>query len=245
MNTKNHNSSYRPVRAVLFDLFYTLVRFSDHPVGSSTSEILGIAPEVWSKKLMDDSPHHALGEVKDPVESVRIIAHSIDPTIPEEKIIEACNARPDRFRDTLLQVHSSVLGGLDRIREMGLKTALISNAGYDEVEAWDDSPLASRFDEMIASCHVGLMKPQPEIYQLAASRLGVGLDECLFVGDGGSSEHVGANNVGMQNVLFLQFLNESSPKAAANRPRITDWVIDSFDELVELVDGLRKQGGRR
>lgn len=246
MNTTINNTSaqagrshYKPVRAVLFDLFYTLVSFSDLPVGPSTSEILGIAPEVWSKKLMDDSPHHALGQVEDPVESVRIIAHAIDPTISEEKIQEACLARPDRFRDALTTIRPSVLGGLQRVREMGLKTALVSNAGRDEVEAWDESPLAPMFDEMLASCYVQLMKPDPRIYTLAAKRLGVGVEECLFVGDGGSSEHSGANNVGMQNVLFLGFLRESAPKAAANRPRNTDWVVESFGDLVDLIDRLR------
>ncbi len=226
----------RPVAAVLFDLFHTLISLADLPTGASTSEILGIDPVVWSKKLMNDSPHHALGEVKDPYESIRIIAHSIDPTIPEGLIREACRERPSRFRAALLRIRPEILDGINRLRGLGLPIGLISNASYDEIDAWDESPLAPLFDTMIASCHERLMKPDPAIYRLAAQRLSVPMTNCIFVGDGGSREHEGANNVGMRTVLFLGFLNETSPAMAAARPRITDWVCDSFTEMVDIIE---------
>ena len=231
-------SSGPAVKAVLFDLFHTLISLTDLPAGNSTSDILGIPADVWSKKLMNESPHHALGEVTDPFESIRIIAHSIDPTIPESLIREACRERPSRFRAALLTIRPAILIGIQRLRDLGLKIGLISNAGYDEIEAWDDSPLAPLFDTAITSCHARLMKPDPAIYLLAADRLGVSPENCIFVGDGGSHEHEGAINVGMRTILYLEFLNESSPVMAAARPRITDWVSESFAEMVDLIEEL-------
>jgi len=224
--------------AVLFDLFYTLIDMRRVSSGISTPEALGIDPAIWSRKVMEDSPHHALGTEVDAVESVRVIAHAIDASLPLARIRAAAAARPARFREALLRVDPQVLAALARIRSLGLKLGLISNAGLDEVASWDDSPLAPLFDAALFSCHEKLMKPDPAMYLRATARLGVRPENCLFVGDGGSSEHEGANAVGMRAVLFLALLQESYPETAARRPRVTRWVIDSFADLVALVEAL-------
>ena len=67
-----------------------------------------------------------------------------------------------------------------RAREHGLRTALLSNSWGLEYprEEW-----AAMFDLTVISGEVGLRKPDPEIYLLAASRLGVRPEECVFVDD--------------------------------------------------------------
>lgn len=58
------------------------------------------------------------------------------------------------------------------------------------------------FDDVIASGEVGYIKPQPEIYTLAAARLGVRPDECVMIDD--IPEFCeGARDVGMQAIQFL------------------------------------------
>lgn len=67
-----------------------------------------------------------------------------------------------------------------RAKEQGIRTALLSNSwglDYDRT-GWDQL-----FDALVISGEVGLRKPQPEIYQLAADRLGVEPAECVFVDD--------------------------------------------------------------
>lgn len=230
------------LEAVCFDLFYTLVSMHRLPKGRSTPELLGIDPDVWSRRVMDASPHHALGLEPDPVESIRIIAHAIDPTIPEETIRLAAAERPQRFRQALLTIEPEILAAVQQLHGVGLKLALISNAGLDEIGAWDDSPLAPFFTTALFSCHEGIMKPDTRIYTRAAQRLGVQMQNCLYVGDGGSSEHEGARAAGMRTVLFLGLLAESYPQIAAKRPRITDWVANSVAELTALALRLREEG---
>jgi putative hydrolase of the HAD superfamily len=73
-----------------------------------------------------------------------------------------------------------MLTALRRARAAGLRTALLSNSwglNYPR-EDWD-----ALFDAIVVSGEVGLRKPQPEIYLLAASRLGVSCEECVFVDD--------------------------------------------------------------
>ncbi|MFC1572180.1 HAD family hydrolase [Candidatus Eisenbacteria bacterium] len=234
------SGDHGPLKAVIFDLFHTLITLDSAPPGTSTPEILGVDPAVWTHKVIEESPHHALGAVRDPYESVRMIAHAIDPSISDDKIRAAVEKRPIRFRAALLDIRPEILAGVARLKQTSLKIGLISNAGLDEVEAWDDSPLAPYFDATLVSCHEGIMKPDPEIYLRAAKRLGVEPGDCLFVGDGGSSEHKGARRAGMRTALYLELLKETSPSLAARRPRNTDWVLCSFTDLVDLSVNLAK-----
>jgi epoxide hydrolase-like predicted phosphatase len=74
----------------------------------------------------------------------------------------------------------AMLEALRQARSAGLRTALLSNSwGLDYPRAgWDEL-----FDTVVISGEVGMRKPEPEIYLLAASRLGVAAAECVFVDD--------------------------------------------------------------
>ena len=55
---------------------------------------------------------------------------------------------------------------------------------------------------LILSFEVGMAKPDPRIYALAAERLGVNAKDCLYVGDGSDGELSGAERAGMTAVLM-------------------------------------------
>lgn len=226
------------IEAVLFDLFHTLVDVNDIP-GPTTATLLGIDPGLWNRTMLDRATHHALGTETDPVASIRRVAATIDPAIPEEAIRRAAEARPARFRRALTEIRPDVLSSLERLRSHGLKMGLLSNAGLDEIGAWSESPLAPFFDCALFSCHEKLMKPDVAFYGRAARRLGVPSGRCLYVGDGGSREHEGARGAGMRTVLILGMLEKSLPEIAATRPRNTDWIVRTMEELVELIESLR------
>jgi putative hydrolase of the HAD superfamily len=67
-----------------------------------------------------------------------------------------------------------------RARSAGVLTGLLSNSwGLDYPRVgWDEL-----FDVVVISGEVGLRKPEPEIYALAARRLGVDPGTCVFVDD--------------------------------------------------------------
>ena len=78
-------------------------------------------------------------------------------------------------------------------RAGGVKTALISNSWG--LGIYDRAPVGL-FDATVISGDVGLHKPNPEIYELAAERLSVDPGDCIFVDD--LRENVaGAEAVGM------------------------------------------------
>ncbi len=230
-------SAIRRPEALLFDLFHTLVDVNTAP-GLSSARLLGIDPLVWNRVVFHESAHHALGTVPDPYESFRRMVHKADPNIPEERIRRAAEARPARFREALLRIRPDILAALGRLKKMGLRFALLSNAGFDEIEAWDESPLAPLFDQVLFSCREGLMKPDPAFYRLAARRLEAAPAACFFVGDGGSDEHDGARAAGMRTVLILGLLEESLPEIAAARRRDTDFVVQTMGELADVIAAL-------
>lgn len=86
------------------------------------------------------------------------------------------------------------------------KLGLLSNAGPRSYKMEDGVGEEGwgLFDDKVLSYEVGLVKPDPEIYRLAASRLGVKPDECVFVDDG---EHnvLAAEEVGMRGVVYRDF----------------------------------------
>ena len=80
----------------------------------------------------------------------------------------------------------------------GVKTGLISNSW--STSHYDSKLLEELFDTAVISAEVGLHKPQPEIYRLAAERLVVPPDECVFVDDL-RENCAGAEAVGMTAIL--------------------------------------------
>jgi putative hydrolase of the HAD superfamily len=85
------------------------------------------------------------------------------------------------------------------IRAGGLLTGMVSNSW--STAHYDRRLLDELFDEVVISADVGLHKPQPEIYRLAAERLEVDPSKCLFVDDLRENCE-GAEAVGMTAIRF-------------------------------------------
>ncbi len=75
----------------------------------------------------------------------------------------------------------SMVQAVRELRTSGLKTGLVSNSW--SVDHYDRDLLGELFDDVVISAEVRLHKPQPEIYRLAADRIGIAPEGCLFVDD--------------------------------------------------------------
>ncbi|SCE98410.1 putative hydrolase of the HAD superfamily [Micromonospora coriariae] len=185
-------------RPVIFDLFHTLIHGADEErdrvvgemavmVGVVPAELVAAYHATWRDRLVR----------WDVEETIRILAGRLGSTPTNEQVTRAGEHRRALGRRVLDSVSTATLDVLDALRGEGHPLALISNASSDTAEPWPQSPLAGRFDIAIFSCDVGLAKPDPAIYHLAAERLGVRPAECVFVGDGADGELAGAAAVGM------------------------------------------------
>lgn len=87
--------------------------------------------------------------------------------------------------------------------KQNFKIGLLSNiSGRERLGIrFQPGQLDSHFDTIVASGDEGYVKPQPEIYEITATRLGVAPSECVMIDD--IAEFCeGARAVGMQAIQF-------------------------------------------
>jgi len=218
---------------ICFDLFNTLVNVGTVPehIGRFTADILGLDREVWRDACFGSE--HDICRPTDAEETLRRLAHSIDPDIPLPRIADAVQERQRRFDYALQNVDSAVCDSLQELRNRGIRLALVSNASTAEVSGWAASPLAPLFDVVVFSCECGARKPEPAIYEQALQQLELTGQQCLFVGDGGSDEHRGAHASGMSPVLLTYHL---TPQEWQQRRRqFADILTREIGHIQELL----------
>ena len=85
------------------------------------------------------------------------------------------------------------------------KTAILSNIPKGSLyRRFTQDELAGYFDEIVASGEIGYAKPEPEAYRIAAERLGLSAEECIFVDDR-LMYCEGAEATGMKAVEYRSF----------------------------------------
>ena len=88
------------------------------------------------------------------------------------------------------------------LRAEGYRMALLTNNVREWEQQWRAlAPIDEIFEVVVDSAFVGMRKPEPAIYQLTMSRLGVRAAECLFVDDR-EDNCEGALAVGMRVVRY-------------------------------------------
>jgi putative hydrolase of the HAD superfamily len=100
-----------------------------------------------------------------------------------------------------LGIHWMVVQRIRDLREEGYRTGILTNNVREWREEWTASIPMELFDVVVDSSEVGLRKPDPAIFHLACSRLGVTPDRAVFLDD--SPGHVrAAEALGLHGVLF-------------------------------------------
>lgn len=111
---------------------------------------------------------------------------------PLPRLHDAWRARQHAIDETIALV---------RALRPAYRTAILSNSDASlPVRLWDLG-IHDLFDVVVCSGEVGLAKPEPAVYRLAADRLGLALDTCVFVDDSEPNVRA-AETVGMRAVHF-------------------------------------------
>jgi 2-haloacid dehalogenase len=89
----------------------------------------------------------------------------------------------ERLMDSYMTLDAfpEVLGVLERLKEKGIRTAILSNGSHRMLRAAvSSSRLEPLLDAVLSVEDVGVYKPHPRVYQLAVDRLGVSPQEISF-----------------------------------------------------------------
>ncbi len=131
----------------------------------------------------------------------------IEPGESNERIASILGMSASNFRSKVAQSevkNEQLLQYIVELRKT-YKTAMLSNiAGSSLTRRFPDNELTVYFDEVIASGDIGYAKPEPEAYEIAAQRLHVRFDECVFVDDRELFCEA-ATSVGMHSILYTNF----------------------------------------
>lgn len=83
-----------------------------------------------------------------------------------------------------LKVNEPLLGYYRGLRERGLRLAILTNNVREWEPRWRAMlPIDELFELVVDSAFVGMRKPEPGIYELTLSRLGLAAEACVFVDD--------------------------------------------------------------
>jgi len=162
---------------------------------SAFCESRGLDPEA-AKNLFRDNPD-ALEELR------KLERGEADPQEFERRFAKLLGTEPEGLVEGLfsgLGPADEMLTAVRRAREGGAPTGLVSNSWV--MDHYTDE-LRELFDAVVISGEVGLHKPEPEIFQLAAERVGREPKDCVFVDDL-RENCAGAEALGMTAILHRE-----------------------------------------
>jgi len=122
-------------------------------------------------------------------------------TTPPARVLDEIHAH-HRVENLWGLPHPAARQVLAELKAAGFRLAVVSNAGGDVADLLARLDLAASLDAILDSGIVGVEKPDPRIFHLAAAALGVSAAECLHVGDLYSVDVVGARAAGAEPVLI-------------------------------------------
>jgi len=124
------------------------------------------------------------------------------------------------------EVPDDVVPALERIRRLGLKVAVASNANGTVRRAFDRLGLSPYFDVICDSHFEGVEKPQSRFFEIVLERCGGRPATTLHVGDLYHVDIVGARNTGLNAILLDRF------------DQYAEFDVDRVRTLGELADRL-------
>lgn len=128
-------------------------------------------------------------------------------------------------------VAPDVIPTLRRLRDRGLKLAIVSNTvipGFVLDRHMDLHGILEFFPVRIYSSELGYRKPHPKIFQAALDGLGVKAQHAVFVGDVVKADIRGAQRLGMTALL-------RQPLATTRTHEVADHVIRSMSDLYQIL----------
>lgn len=210
-------------RAVLFDLFDTLVHFdrsrlpevwvNGRAVHSTVGQLHAVLTS-WAPAVSLDALHAALLESWQDAERRRGLEHREVAAAERFAHLFRCltldpAACPPSLMHTLLETHRRELsraaefpahhGPLLADLARRYRLAVVSNFDYTPtaVGILSDAGVHNLFEAVVVSDEVGWRKPAPQIFAAALTRLAIVPGEALFIGDRVDIDVVGAQGVGM------------------------------------------------
>lgn len=235
------------IKAVVFDLLYTLVHPGTYPGGHGRigwlAQILGIDEadlqarwEAFEPALESGQATRSSHGLEPELNWVRTLAADLGTDVGPDDLARIRSDWDYTRRAVLLDPPSDTMWTLADLRDRKIRLGLLSNTHALELRSWKRSPLASLFDATAFSHEIGASKPDAAAYTCVLERLDVPATSAAYVGDGSSNELAGAKAVGFGLVILAeQAPARAAPDDLARLRGQADAAVPSIADVVSLV----------
>ncbi len=188
-------------KAVIFDLFETLITEWGHKkyTKNEMCSDLGIEREQFDRYWDEKEQDRYIGKISF-TDSILAVCEKSGKTVEDSALSRIIGKRIETKALCFEHVDPDVYRLLDHLKTAGYQLAIVSNCSSEEVKVIRQSQIYHYFNQVILSYEAKMQKPDVRIYRAAAGLLAVDVEECIFVGDGGSDELAGARAAGMKAV---------------------------------------------
>lgn len=173
------------IKAIIFDCFGVLLQRDGHEFYKL------VASKEKQKQINKLEIQADLGEISEK-EFNKQVAELADST-PAKVLAET----------TMYTRNQEMLNFIHEMRERKFKVSVLTNVSKDTIgRFFTVDEQRNLFDDVVISSEVGLVKPDPEIFALAARRLALQPEECIFVDDTASNCRAAAES-GIKAVAYM------------------------------------------
>ena len=184
------------IKACLFDMGNVLVSFSHDKMLKQMAAVCDCKPEFLREWLFDSDRFldYERGNISDE-ELHQLIEQATNKKIDWKELTWAAS-------DIFTENHQ-IAPLIQSLHDSGMKLILLSNTNRLHFEFIKEQfSILDHFDDYVLSYQACLLKPEREIYELAAQRAGVLPEECFFTDD--LQENIlGAREAGLHAEQFL------------------------------------------
>ena len=214
------------VQACVFDAYGTLLDFNSavmkcrDEIGDSAERL----SDVWRQKQLQYTWLRSLMGTH--ADFWQVTGEALDFAMEALEIDDG--ALRERLMDLYLQLdaYPEVGDVLRRLRDGGMKTAILSNGSPKMLQAAvDNAGIGDALDAVISADQIKIYKTAPAVYQLAVDQLGVSAENICFQSSNAWDAHA-ASNFGFRVVWVNRFA-----QARERLPGNPDIMLDSLKPL--------------
>jgi 2-haloacid dehalogenase len=242
------------VRALVFDAYGTL--YNVQAVSALAEQLVPgrgeVITQVWRLKQLE---YTWLGSLMKGYEDFwAMTRYSLEYALSAVGV-EPTTQLVDQLRNRYLTLdpYPEAVEALQQLRQRGLKLAILSNGSPNMLEAAAQaSGLDRLLDRNISVELVQVYKPDPRVYALAPSQLGIPANQILFVSSN-NFDIIGAKNAGLRSVWIRRAIPNPPPVGSPVSPSVlfsmlrgrreeigldSDYTVNLLTDLPALVDSL-------
>lgn len=208
------------IRAIIFDMDGVLVDSEPFHIEIEKRQFM-----LNGLDISDEEHHRYLGVASDVM--WKEIGQNHNLNLPVEKLIEQNKSESIRFFSELdeIPVMPGLIELLERLKQKNYPRAVASSSFPEIIDLiLEKTGLEKYFEVVVSSQEAGKSKPEPDVFLLAAQKMGVHPENCLVFEDSKNGIKA-AKSAGMKCIAF------QGPSANPEHQRLADAIITDFGDL--------------